>query len=147
METRFTIPAEPVAASRPRVTARGIAYYPKKHAAYAEYLKQHLKDVQVRHTPGPVEVSFLFVLPPYKTVVREVHKTDVDNLSKLPLDSMTKIKSDIGDPIFWVDDAYVVSIKALKRFAREGEEPHTKVRIKSITGSIEDYTDEAFENE
>lgn len=146
-ETRFTIEAEPVPASRPRVTTRGVSYYPKKHTAYAEYLKQALKGVEVTHDSGPVEVRLLFVLPKYKTVDREVSRIDVDNLAKLPLDSMTKVKAEDGQPLFWLDDSWVVSLRVSKRFVRDGEQPHTKVRIKSITGSIEDYTDEAFENE
>jgi Holliday junction resolvase RusA-like endonuclease len=146
METRFTIEAEPVPASRPRVTTRGVPYYPKKHTAYSEYLKQSLKEVGVNHDPGPVEVRLLFVMPPYKTSDHPVHRADVDNLAKLPLDSMTKIMGDDEHPVFWPDDCFVSSLMTFKRFAREGEQPHTKVRIKSIKGSIEDHVDEAFEN-
>lgn len=146
METRFTIEAEPIPASRPRVTTRGIAFYPKKHTAYSEFLKQYLKGVVPKHDAGPVEVRLLFVMPPYKTSSHPVHRSDVDNLAKLPLDSMTKIKlGETDHPAFWPDDCFVSSLMTFKRFAREGEQPHTKVRIKSIKGSIEDHIDEAFE--
>lgn len=145
MDTRFSIVAEPVPASRPRVTARGMTYYPKKHTAYEAFLKTALKDVDVRHKAGPVEVRLKFVMPPYKTSDHPVHRSDADNLSKLPLDVMTKIKGPDDMPVFWIDDCFVVVLMAFKRFAREGEDPHTEVLIREITGSIEDYIDEAFE--
>lgn len=146
METRFSIEAEPVPAARPRVTGRGIAYYPKKHSVYAEFLKNYLKDIKIGHEVGPVEVRLLFVMPPYKTSTHPVHRADVDNLSKLPLDSMTKIMSDEKVPLFWEDDCFVVNLTALKRFAREDEQPHTKVRIITVKGSIEDTVDRMFES-
>jgi Holliday junction resolvase RusA-like endonuclease len=142
----FEIPTEPVAASRPRVTARGIAYYPKKHTSYQEYLKHHLKDVPAMDSIGAVEVKFLFVMPSYKTSDHPVHRTDVDNLSKLPMDVMTKIQNGDG-PKFWVDDCFVVHLTSLKRFAREGEVPHTKVKITLIEGSVEDHIDKVFNND
>lgn len=141
----FTIEAEPVPASRPKVTARGIAFYPKKHTAYAEYLKQFLKTVDPITTSGPVEVRLMFVMPRYKTSDSLVHRSDVDNLSKLPLDCMTKSMTDGEKHRFWVDDNLIVHLTAFKRFTRDGEEPHTKVRIKTIEGSIEDYVDRMFD--
>lgn len=143
-EVSFTIEAEPVPASRPRVTSRGMTFYPKKHTAYAEYLRVFLDTAPVLRTQGPVEVRLLFVMPRYKTSDSPVHRSDVDNLSKLPLDMMTKAK-DGETHRFWVDDNLVVHLTAMKRFAREGEEPHTKVRVKTIEGSVEDYIDRMFD--
>ena len=145
LDIGFTIPVEPVPASRPRVTQRGIAYYPKKHTAYAEYLKDFLKGVPSVDTKGPVEVRLMFVMPPYKTSDHPVHRSDVDNLSKLPLDSMTKSVTDLGESRFWVDDCFVVHLQAFKRFCRDGEEPHTRIRVRTIEGSVEDYIDRMFE--
>lgn len=145
MSLGFTIEAEPVPASRPRVTRNGVAFYPQKHAAYAEYLKTFLKTVPPLETQGPVEVLLLFVMPAYKTSDHPVHRADVDNLSKLPLDCMTKSVTELGERRFWVDDCFVVHLQAFKRFAREGEQPHTKIRIKTIEGSVEDYIDRMFE--
>lgn len=140
----FEIVAEPVPASRPRVTQRGMAYYPKKHTAYAEYLKGFLREsAPALRSVGPVQVTMLFVMPRYKTSVSPVHRADVDNLSKLPLDGMTKSVDDEGAR-FWVDDHMVVHLQVFKRFAREDELPHTKVRIQTVEGSVEDYVDRMF---
>lgn len=146
METRFTIEAEPVPASRPRVTRSGAVYYPKKHTAYAETLKTLLGGVSPMTLETPVEVRMLFVMPRYKTSDFPVHRADVDNLSKLPMDCMTKATHE-DKPKFWTDDCLVVSLKAYKRFAREGEQPHTKVRVIPIEGSVEDHIDRSFESE
>jgi len=140
----FKIEAEPVPASRPRVTTRGMAYYPKKHSDYAGFLKDFLKTVPPITTEGPVEVRIMFVMPRYKTSDYPVHRADVDNLSKLPLDSMTKAMTEGETHRFWVDDCLVVHLAAYKRFTRDGEEPHTKIRIKTIEGSVEDYVDRLF---
>lgn len=88
----------------------------------------------------------LFVMPRYKTSESPVHRADVDNLSKLPLDCMTQSLDANKKFRFWSDDNLVVNLMALKRFTRDSEEPHTKVRVIPITGSIEDHVDGAFLN-
>lgn len=145
-KVQFTIDAEPVPAARPRVTSRGHAFYPKKHTAYAEFLRGVFKSTpQLLHS-GPVAVLVKFVMPRYKTSNHPVHRADVDNLSKLPMDSMTKAEADKGGPRYWEDDSMVVHLGAFKRFVRDGEKPHTKVKLTPITGNVEDYIDGAFEN-
>ncbi len=147
METlSFAIAAEPTPASRPRVTKQGVTFYPKKHTLYAETLKRFFQTVEPMKTAGPMEVRLMFVMPPYKTSESPVHRSDVDNLAKLPLDVMTKSKMDDDEtPRFWVDDNLVVHLTAMKRFARVGEQPHTKVRVKAVEGNIEDYIDRMFD--
>jgi Holliday junction resolvase RusA-like endonuclease len=140
---QFTIPAEPVPAARPRVTGRGIAFYPKKHTAYKEYLRVFLQDMPSLSASGPVQVRVKFVMPRYKTSDHPVHRSDIDNLSKLPLDSMTKVE-DGSMPKFWVDDDLIVHLTAFKRFARDGEDPHTEIRATVIMEPVEDYVDREF---
>lgn len=139
----FTINCEPVPASRPRVTGNGMTFYPKRHMEYQNFLKNVLQDAPALDHDGPVLVRLLFVMPPYKTSNAPVHRSDVDNLSKLPLDCMTKCL--VGDkPKFWKDDAYVVVLEASKRFAREGEAPHTKVEVLPVMGNPEDFVEQYF---
>ncbi|MDO5647349.1 RusA family crossover junction endodeoxyribonuclease [Paracoccus sp. (in: a-proteobacteria)] len=137
METIFTIPATPVPASRPRVFGPGRVAYPKAHLTYEQFLKNTLPQHCKTAAEGPVEVRLLFVMPPYKTSAYPVHRADVDNLAKLPLDAMTKCG-------FWTDDSLVSVLSSSKRFAKAGEEPHTKVRIIPITGGPEHHSQEAF---
>ncbi len=136
-EVRFELAERPTPASRPRVTQRG-TFYPKAHTVYAEFLRKALEGVPGLSTDGPVELRLLFVMPRYKTSDHPVHRSDVDNLSKLPMDGMTKSGR------FWKDDNLIVNLVALKRFAREGEEPHTKVRVVPVVGSVEDHVDALF---
>ncbi|MDQ2066714.1 RusA family crossover junction endodeoxyribonuclease [Xinfangfangia sp. CPCC 101601] len=140
----FDIKAEPVPASRPKVTARGMAYYPARHTAYVEFLKKYLKEVPALAAKALFEVKLLFVMPRYKTSESNTHRADVDNLSKLPLDCMTKATDEDGNRRFWEDDCKIVHLTVLKRFAREGEEPHTKVRLRALEGDVDDLVDEAF---
>lgn len=135
--TRFEIPQKPVPASRPKVS-KWSTYYPKAHTVYANFLNEFLPA----HKPGetiskPLEVRILCVMPRYKTSEFPVYRGDVDNLAKLPLDCMTKAS-------FWLDDCLIVSLNAMKRFTRDGEEPHTKVRIISIEGDHDDHVDKLF---
>lgn len=137
-ETRFEIGLKPVPASRPRVARNGMVFYPKAHSVYAESLKTILAGTPMMVTEEPVEVRFLFVMPRYKTSDHPVHRSDVDNLSKLPMDSMTKCER------YWKDDDLIVALTSLKRFTHDGEEPHTKVRIIPLKGSVEDCVDQLF---
>lgn len=145
-ETSFTLEATPVPASRPKV-GRGFAYYPRAHTEYANWLKQFLKTVPPFPTEGAVAVSIMFVMPNYKASSAVTYRADVDNLAKLPLDMMTKATTGEGEEEqhrFWKDDYLIVNLQAMKRFAREGEQPHTRVKVKAIDGDIQDYIDEAF---
>ena len=129
---------QPVPAARPRVFRNGGVAYPKAHTEYKEYLKRVLRDHKANPYDGLIEVRFLFVMPPYKGSPYPTHRSDLDNLAKLPMDCLTQSEN------FWVDDSLIVSLIALKRFARAGETPHTKVRITHIDGDIGEYTDKVF---
>lgn len=143
-ETSFTIEAVPVPASRPKV-GRGVAYYPKKHADYAAFLKAYLKTVPPFSVEGPLEVRMLFVMPRYKTSDSITYRADVDNLAKLPMDSMSKARvEETEEHQFWLDDHLIVHLTVLKRYTRDGEHPHTKVRIKTLDGTVEDHVDKVF---
>lgn len=143
-EVQFTIEAEPVPAQRPRVTQRGVSYYPRKHTAYAEGLKAYLSAAPALLADGPVELRLKFVMPRYKTSDHPVHRADIDNLSKLPMDCMTKAVEGTQKR-FWEDDCMVVSLTTFKRFARDGEQPHTQVIARTINENVEDYVDRMFD--
>jgi Holliday junction resolvase RusA-like endonuclease len=135
----FTIEGKPVPASRPKVARFGV-YYPKSHTQREQYLNSVLPTFLGNQSAldEPVEVRILSVIPPYKTSDYPTARCDVDNLSKLPMDCMTKAS-------FWTDDSLVVALTSLKRFARPGEDPHTKIRIIKIEGTVEDHADRLFD--
>jgi Holliday junction resolvase RusA-like endonuclease len=138
MDHRFTVEAKPVPASRPQVGRFG-TYYPKSHATYESFLDKVLPFNKGEYIDQPFELRLMFVFDRYKTSDYPTTRSDVDNLSKLPMDCMTKAE-------FWSDDSLAVCLTATKRFCREGEKPHTKVRIIKFKGSVEDHVDRLFES-
>ena len=135
----FTLDHVPTPASRPQFNRKtGSAYYPKAHAVYHAFLMNHLRDKPGLPTEWVVEVRFLFVMKPYKTSDHPTHRSDVDNLSKLPMDCMTQSGR------YWSDDNLVAGLQAYKCFAEGGEEPHTKVKVTLIDGSPDVYARKAF---
>lgn len=145
-EVRFEIIKSPVPAARPRVTPRG-TYYPKAHTDYKKFLDAELKNMPGLPATGVVVVKMLFVMPRYKTSDYPTSRCDVDNLSKLPLDCMSKSYDDVEETShrYWYDDSLLVDLRSLKRFVRPGESPNTKVRIAILDTDISDYVDRAFE--
>lgn len=142
-ETTFVIDGDPVPASRPKVS-KFSTYYPPKHTAYVEYLRRVLSLTPEHQTTQPVAVKLLFVMPPYKTSDHPVPRQDVDNLMKLPIDCMTKTTVEGGVHKYWKDDDLLVTMQGFKRFAREGETPHTVIRITPIDGHYSDFVDAQF---
>ncbi len=122
----FTLDHVPVPAARPRISKSGRVFYPSAHTKYHQFLKTHLETKPGFKTSGLVRLSMVFVLPPYKTSDYPTHRSDVDNLSKLPMDVMTQSGR------YWEDDNLVSQMVVLKRFAVEGEAPHTAVRIEEV---------------
>jgi Holliday junction resolvase RusA-like endonuclease len=139
----FTLDHVPVPASRPIIFRNGGSSYPKAHLSYHQFLKNHLGDKPLFPTGEKVvEVRFLFVMPPYKTSDHPTHRSDLDNLAKLPLDCMTGDKD--KPKRYWNDDNLVIGLETYKRFARPGEEPHTKVKVTLLQESPEAYADRKF---
>lgn len=142
----FEIPLKPTPASRPRVTKRGATYYPKAHEQYKQALKAALMELPAFRTFDLVLVKMLFVMPRYKTSDYPTHRADLDNLAKLPMDTMTKSLDDPTDEAtfrYWQDDSLVVSLQTAKRFVGSGEEPHTKVQV---FGLEEDEIEDTIHN-
>lgn len=143
-EVTFDIAQTPVPASRPKFGKGGRTYYPKAHMVYEETLRTALLGLPAAPTDRPLELRFLFVQEPYKVSDHPVSRMDVDNLAKLPMDVMTKSEVD-GVRRYWTDDSLIVALTALKRFARPGETPHTRVRIIPIHEDLGRHVDQLFE--
>jgi Holliday junction resolvase RusA-like endonuclease len=142
-QVEFWLDHVPVPASRPRVSRNGGVFYPKAHATYHQWLMTSLRDVLALKASDVVEVKFLFVMPAYKTSDSPTHRSDLDNLVKLPMDCMTQSK-DGDEGRFWADDHMVVGLLAFKRFALPGEEPHTRVKVSVLLETPEAYAERMF---
>jgi Holliday junction resolvase RusA-like endonuclease len=122
--SEFFLEVEPVPASRPRVSKWGV-FYGKRYERFRREMREVLSPFPVAPLAGPIEVSLEFVVPPPKTVKREIPRGDIDNYVKGPLDSMTSHGG------FWTDDEQVVLVHASKRYATEGEPNGIRIRIRN----------------
>lgn len=123
---RILIPLRPVPCPRPRF-AGGRAYYPKNYNEWRDAALTHIPAVNPLYD-GALDVLVFVALPPFKTVVRDWPRGDVDNYAKSTLDVITKSGT------VWVDDVQVVRLAVEKFFT--ADEPCTSVHIKPYTGLI-----------
>lgn len=118
---KFSIPLNPVPASRPRVARWGV-YYPKTYKTWMEAAEAFTVDIG-----GCLETSLLVtavhVVARPKTTLRAYPRGDVDNFAKATLDAVTKWGT------IWSDDDQVLVLTTSKRFARAGESPATHVEV------------------
>lgn len=118
------LPVEPVPASRPRVSARGIAYYAGPYKAFQKTLHQLLPPA-AEPLKGELLVEVHCVC---KSIAKSKFTTpmgDVDNFAKSYLDALTSRG-------YYLDDRQIVDLHVTKRFPRRGEAPHAVVRIQEI---------------
>jgi len=130
-ELALVIEGVPVPASRPRVFRNGGVAYSTSHLRHKAHLEKILPSKAKKVPKTPVKVFMQFVMPRYKTSEAVTHRADLDNLEKIVLDAMTKCN-------FWEDDYLVTSVVKSKRFAREGEQPCTRIRIVSVENPDEE---------
>lgn len=125
----LTIPGQPIAKGRPRVTTRGkkpraitperTRIYERKVAAVAALQGPWLMN-------GPVRVSIWAVFERPKRIKGEdrvIHdkRPDLDNVVKAVLDGL----------VAHLDDAAVYNLTAHKTYAAKGEQPHVVVQLYS----------------
>lgn len=137
----FVIPGIPVEWARAR--RDGNRYFTAKKQAVKKEVSLVVISENMRRTgtsafeknvPLRVELTFVFNRPQRqlgtgrnagrtkKTAPAHlVYKPDIDNLEKFVLD--------VCNNEVWHDDCQVVSLSAIKRYARDGESAHTEVRI------------------
>lgn len=119
----FVIPFPPCPASRPRVGRWG-TYYGKTYKRWRKEADKYIPDGEP--TTAPVVMYQEHVIAPPKTVVHKVPSGDVDNLAKGPMDRITTAGT------IWEDDNQVVELHSTKRFTKENEEPHTRIKVYAL---------------
>ena len=119
---RLTIPGQPIAKGRPRVTNRG-TYTPKRTRDYEKFIRAlALHEIGAVLYEGPLAVRVIasYRIPQSWTKARQraaedgtcqhTIKPDVDNACKSVLDAL--------NGVFWIDDAQIVRLTVEKLYSR-----------------------------
>jgi len=134
---KFTIPGEPKAKARPRMTKAGHTYTPKTTVDYENWIKccyiESKNKLGFKKSSEPIkaEITCYFPIPKsYSKVkkesalngeIRPCKKPDVDNLAKSILDALNNLAYD--------DDKQVVELEIVKFYS---DEPRTEVFLTEI---------------
>lgn len=130
----LTIPGEPVAKGRPRVTKSGITYTPHKTQGYENLVKMcYMEQGNKVKLEGRLQLAMLayFQIPksaPKKLqklmdeqIERPIKKPDIDNILKIVTDALNKLAYD--------DDSQIVSVRVEKFYSYE---PRVEVAISNF---------------
>lgn len=120
----FDIPIAPVPAARVKHSKWG-AYYPPTYETYRKAADLWLRD-NLPAKPiltGPLALKVTFVCRRPKKPTHSYPRGDIDNFEKALYDAITNAER------VWKDDVQIVAVTVVKRYAREGEKPHTKVSV------------------
>lgn len=131
----ITIPGEPVAKARPRVTRAGITYTPAKTVNYETLVKELFHVAYPDHRPLDVPVKMLieayFTIPASWSkkkkqqalggAIRPTKRPDWDNLGKLVSDALNGLA--------YRDDAQIVEATAAKYYS---DRPRVEIEITEV---------------
>ena len=135
-DVKFTIPGEPVAKGRPRLTTvNGFAraYTPAKTANYESLVALAAQQAECPMFDGAVSVHIRAIWPCPKSQERKklprppqwkITKPDADNCGKCICDGLNGIA--------WRDDSQVASLTVVKLIGAQGEQPRVEVCIKRL---------------
>lgn len=122
----ITVPGEPVAKGRPRITTRGgyaRAYTPKKTRDYEALVAAEARKVMGRRKP--LEGALAVVATAYMPVPASWSKTKklaavvqtIMPTSRPDLTNIVKAAEDALNGVVWVDDSQIVSLFMSKEYA------------------------------
>jgi Holliday junction resolvase RusA-like endonuclease len=131
---KFTVPGEPKAKARPRMSTKtGRAYTPSETIQYENLVKVCYMESKQLKLEGQIEaqITAFYGIPKSASkkkkeqmlqgLIRPVKKPDVDNIAKTVLDSLNKIAYD--------DDSQIVECIVQKFYS---DNPRVEVEIKQI---------------
>lgn len=135
MTLHFTIPGDPKAKQRPRVTKQGIAFTPKETVSYENLVKfiysencgnqklaGEIRAIIIAYYPIPKSASKKSKILMEEGKLNPTKKPDCDNVAKIILDSLNRIAYD--------DDSTVTQLFVQKRYSNN---PRVDVKLEEIT--------------
>tara|TARA_R110002012_G_scaffold266437_1_gene449984 strand:- start:2546 stop:2947 length:402 start_codon:yes stop_codon:yes gene_type:complete len=133
MILEFVVPGQPVAKARPRLSASGHAFTPKKTKNY-ERMVAGLAKKQWMFEPmkGAIKMQVTCIFKRPKRLQRKKDPVGRIWMTKRPdLDNVCKAIAD-GVSVVMNDDSQIVWIEASKMYASKTEEPHVIVRLEQV---------------
>ena len=129
---RLYLPILPVPGSSVR-TGKWGSYYLKRYATWIAEADASLAGLEppVEVTRDPLYVGIFTVSKRPKKITVPLPKGDVDNFAKAVQDAITRSQ------LIWEDDHQIQVCATGKRYAEEGEEPHTFVMVSRDLKHIE----------
>jgi len=128
----FFVRGSPIAAPRPRA-GRFRVYHDNRADPWKSQVVFAFISLRQAPLQGPVELNLQFLFQrPKKDAVRfwRDSKPDLDNLEKAVMDALTGARA-------WFDDAQVVRLQSIKRYALSDESAGVYVEIASLPQSFE----------
>lgn len=136
MTITFTIPGEPIAKGRPRLTTvNGFAraYTPKKTANYEGLVALAAQGANCPMFEGAVRVSIAAYWACPKSRERKNNpRTQEWKVTKPDGDNIAKSVTDGLNGIAWLDDSQVASLTVTKAVAAQGEPARCEVTIELL---------------
>ena len=127
MQIRLDIdPKDISTAQQRRWTRTGRTYMPatvkRTHARYMEALAEYVPDEPMT---GPLRVTCVIIYQSRRRCESGCYRAvrpDLDNIWKGLADCITRSH-------IWEDDSQVADLRIVKRYSKEGEEPHIDITI------------------
>lgn len=133
MELRFTIPGEPVAWARARLSGR-VHFTPGKQRAAAGLIQVIASEAMAGAAPldCPVAVTITAIWPWPKSMTKKRRRLAGSHykISKPDADNIAKLVGDALNGIVWRDDALVARLNIQKQY---GLVPATHVTVEALT--------------
>ena len=126
----ITIPGQPVAMGRPRLSRRGV-YLPAKTKLALKHFRDYLFNIP--NIPGMIKMEVVFVMQrPKYMKAKKYSKQRIFHDKRPDLDNLLKLVADGLQPKVLIDDAKIVMINASKVYAAEDEAPKTIIQLQQI---------------
>jgi len=131
----FTIPGEPVAKGRPRMTRQGRTYTPQKTVNYETLIQECFAIAYPDHQPitGPLglKIDAHFTIPASWSQKKQMAAQNYQIMpTKRPdVDNVIKCVADGLNGIAWRDDSQIVSVLANKFYSTR---PRVEIEITEV---------------
>lgn len=131
---KLTIPGEPIAASRPRVTKRGFTFIAEPYHSYKQKIHEIVKK---QYLSAPISGALHVQIKFYRSVQKSVSKAErrrrllgVHRPTMKPdIDNLFKAVTDACTGIVWKDDNQIVSTKSDKLYS---EKPRVEIYVEEL---------------